>query len=121
MDLSKFNKINRSQKKFEIRDENTGYEAKGLQQNVSGGGFGISFSMTSEFVSESDPRGLFPLLGKSFDEILSFGNNYNSENTKSKLSKKDKKAIEYKNELPELKKNSEEKSFFQSVCDYWLK
>ncbi len=121
MDLSKFNKINRKQDKFEIKDENTGYEAKGMRQQVSGGGFGISFSMSSEIVSESDPMGMFPLLGKTFDEILSLGKGKNSNDNGKKLSSKEKKALNNTRALPcsEEKKN-ENKSLFETIYDFWF-
>ena len=125
MDLSRFNKINRKQTSFEMKDDNTGYEAKGSQQQVWGSGFGISFSINTEFVSESDPMGAFPLLGKTFDDILSLGGKSNENHEKQKkLSRKERKALETTNSLPAPKNTNKENSsgsVFQSVYDFWFK
>lgn len=125
MDLSKFNKLNRKQSTFQIKDDNTGYEAKGMRQQVWGGGMGISFSMSTEFVSESDPMGMFPLFSKTFDDILSLSGNSGENTAKQKqLSRKERKALETKNALPAPVENKNENasgSIFQSVYDYWFK
>ncbi len=121
MDLSKFNNINRKQDKFEIKDENTGYKAKGMRQQVSGGGFGLSFSMSSEIVSESDPMGMFPLLGRTFDEILSLGSGSSPTGEEKKLSRKERKKIKNTKALPQVEKtNNENKSLFESIYDFWF-
>lgn len=121
MDLSKFNKINRKQDSFEFKDENSGYEAKGMRQQVSGGGFGISFNMSSEIVTESDPTGFFPLLGKTFDEILSLGSGSKTEEKEKKLSRKERKALENRKALTaKEQENSENKSLLESIYDFWF-
>lgn len=91
MDFSKFNKVNRSQSDFEIKDEKTGYHAKGKRQKVWGGGFGFSFTMSNEIISESDPSGTFPLLGFSFDDILSLGDQNSNSGKKAITSNKKSK------------------------------
>lgn len=120
MDLSKFNKINRSESSFEFNDENTGYKAKGKRRKVWGGGLGLSFSMSSEIISESDPKGIFPLMGLSFDDILSLGSNENNEKAQKKFSKRNNKALKNTKTLPDNTKNKESKSVFEQMFDFWF-
>jgi hypothetical protein len=120
MDLFRFNKINRSNQSFEIKDENNGYEAKGVRQKAWGSGLGVSFSFSSEVITESDSKGLFPLLGKSFDDILSLGSEISKGQSEKTLPSQSRKAIKAKkNALPDVKDHTQKQSGFGGFFNWF--